>query len=350
MVRFALPCVVLLLVAACARSSPPQTAEVPATALPAGDPRQVDKAALPYRPAGELGATEATRCGRLTNFCLTADGRGALICDAGAGALLHVGLDDSLRARWVLDFAPEAVAVAADGCIHVAGGDQVATLDGEGRVLARGSLRPPRPATAAATPSADTAFAQWLAKKSAAARAEVDQIGPVTSMACTPAGVHVVARRGNGFTVFLLSADLSSAQPLLTDLRGCCGQLDIAGLSDGLLLAANCKFQVQRYDAGGALQLAFGEGSETDPAGFDGCCEPMNVAVSPDGLILTSEASGRVKAYTMDGTFLGVLALVPDSTGCKRVDVAMTPDCCQLLILDQPGNRVRRYARAEPES
>ena len=76
----------------------------------------------------------------------------------------------------------------------------------------------------------------------------------------------------------------------------------------------------------------------------------MNVALSPDGLILTSEASGRVKAYAMDGTFLGVLALVPDSTGCKRVDVAMTPDCRQLLILDQPGNRVRRYARAAPVS
>ena len=145
---------------------------------------------------------------------------------------------------------------------------------------------------------------------------------------------------GYGYGVWRLDRELKDVKKILSDIGGCCGQMDVQVQGKELLVAENTRHQFARYDRDGKKVGSYGKrGEDTNPACFGGCCNPMNVRAAAAGEVLTSESEGVVKRFSPKGEFLGVVGTVPVGGGCKNVAVGASADLSKVYFCDQPGSR-----------
>lgn len=146
---------------------------------------------------------------------------------------------------------------------------------------------------------------------------------------------------GWGYGVWRMDHTLKNPKKVLSDIGGCCGQMDIQVQGSELLVAENTKHQFARYSRDGKNLGHYGKrGEDTNPACFGGCCNPMNVrACSSAGDVLTAESEGIVKRFSPAGEFRGVVGTVKIGGGCKNVAIGVSEDGGRVYFCDQPGSR-----------
>jgi hypothetical protein len=159
------------------------------------------------------------------------------------------------------------------------------------------------------------------------------------------------AATGYGFVVWRMDDEFSGGEPIVKDLRGCCGQMDVKGNKDGIYIAENSRHRVLHCDRDGKEVGSWGFGSRTGIEGFGSCCNPMNVAFGPADAVYTAEDdTGRIKRYSADGKLLGLVGAVDLRPGCKNVSIAVSKDGSRVYMLDITRNHlVRMDARPAEE-
>lgn len=268
----------------------------------------LEAGAVTHEPKGAIGAKPDTQGKSLSGFCLDADGN-IITADQAGKCLRVIAPDDTLKAQWRLDFAPQAVAWrGGDKTVLVAGAGRIAVLDAKGAVVVSGAL--PQAATTA------------------------------SSVSASGDDVFVTVRANTGFATYRLDKGLGNPKEILSGLRGCCGQMDVMAHGDTVYVAANCNFEVGMYDRDGKKK-----GAITKPKGakfFDGCCEPKNVFMGADGVLYVAE-SGKcaVNRFSKEGEHLGEVGIIKDIGGCVRVTIAASPDGSRVYMLDTAKNIVR---------
>jgi len=152
--------------------------------------------------------------------------------------------------------------------------------------------------------------------------------------------------KGYGYAIWRMTHDFQDAKQVKGGVGGCCGQMDIQVAGTDFLLAENTNYKFARYDRDGKALGAWGKGmmvapgKECPPDCFGGCCNPMNLRVNKAGDVLTAESEGVIKRFSAKGEFLGTVAKVALTGGCKNVAVAMTPDADRVYFCDQPNSQV----------
>jgi streptogramin lyase len=66
----------------------------------------------------------------------------------------------------------------------------------------------------------------------------------------------------------------------------------------------------------------------------------MNLKAGKNGDVFTAESEGIIKHFGPKGEFLGNVAQVNLSGGCKNVAVGASPDGLKVYLCDQPGSRI----------
>jgi hypothetical protein len=151
------------------------------------------------------------------------------------------------------------------------------------------------------------------------------------------------AAAGYGFEIWRLDEQGENPVKIVTDLSGCCGQMDVKASKDGVFVAENSKHRVCRFDREGKPVLNWGKGERTGLEGFGSCCNPMNVAFGPDNAVYTAEDdTGRIKRYSPDGKLLGLVGAVDLKPGCKNVAIAVSSDGSRVYMLDITRNHIAR--------
>ena len=281
--------------------------------------------AYTHEPKGLVGARRDTQAKQLSGLCL--DGDGNIVTADEAGRCVRViAPDDTLKALWKLDFAPQAISWrASDKTFLVAGSGRIAVLDAGGKAVSSASL----PADG---------VPESRAKKAS------DNAADAASVTSSGDDVFVTVRVSTGYTVYRLDRKLENPKAIITGLSGCCGQMDVMASGDTVYVAANCAFEVSLYDREGKKK-----GAITKPNGakyFDGCCEPKNVCMGADGSLYVAESARcAVNRFAPDGKFLGEVGIVPDIGGCVRVTVAVSRDGSRVYMLDTNKNAVRVLER-----
>ncbi|GMU80337.1 MAG: hypothetical protein AMXMBFR47_02080 [Planctomycetota bacterium] len=243
----------------------------------------------------------------LSALGLTKDGN-LLACDAGTSTIHVLNQDGESVAKWKLSFAPQALAIAPDGTIFVAGPKVLAKLDAEGKVTKQTKL----------------------SGKSVAAATASDK------------DIFVSIPAGTGFTVTRFSHELEEPKSIVSGLRGCCGILDICWHDGKLYAAENGRFRVVSYDRDGKQLGKWGEGDREDVAKFAGCCNPKNLCLSSDGRIYVAESSpDRIKRYSADGKYEELIGWFTGREGCWGVDLVSSADGKRLYYADSTANFVR---------
>lgn len=175
----------------------------------------------------------------------------------------------------------------------------------------------------------------------------------VASVSTDGKHVYVAAPAVKGYTfdVWRTNADFSDPQVVVTDLRGCCGHMDVQACADGLYVAENARHRVARFSAEGEAGLTWGKADRSGKDGFTSCCNPMNVCFNKSGDVYTAESNtGRIKRFATDGTFkeyVGDVKLVP---GCKNVSIAVSPDNDRVYMLDITRNHIVLMQRKSEEA
>ncbi len=155
--------------------------------------------------------------------------------------------------------------------------------------------------------------------------------------------------KGYGFAVWRTDLDFKEPKQILSNLSGCCGQMDVQVIGGEVFIAENTRHRVGRYDRDGKLLGTFGS-RERESAGpcFGGCCNPMNVCLGPNGTVLTSESEGFVKSFQTDGTFVGLVGKAQVGGGCKNVSIATSPDGDRVYFYDLDKSRIVVMTREKP--
>jgi hypothetical protein len=149
------------------------------------------------------------------------------------------------------------------------------------------------------------------------------------------------AKTGYGFAVWKLDKALTGGEEIVTNLSGCCGQMDVQANENGLFVAENSRKRVVFYDANGDEIRAWGKADRTGLDGFTSCCNPMNVCFNAAGDVFTAESNtGRIKRFSADGEFLNFVGDVKLVPGCKNVSIAVTPDHSKVFMLDITRNHI----------
>ena len=159
----------------------------------------------------------------------------------------------------------------------------------------------------------------------------------MASISATDSDVFVACRAavGYGFEVWRTSRDFENGTRIVSELRGCCGQMDVQSSADGVFVAENARARVGRYDREGKEVCQWGEREREGAVGFGSCCNPMNVAFGPQQHVYTAEATlGRVKQFSATGEFLGLVGSVDIVPGCKNVAIAVSQDGSRVYMLD----------------
>ena len=281
--------------------------------------------AYTHEPKGLVGARRDTQAKRLSGLCLDGDGNIVTVDEAGR-CVRVIAPDDTLKALWKLDFAPQAISwCASDKTFLVAGSGRIAVLDAGGKAVSSASLP-------------TDGVPESRAKKAS------DNAADATSVTSSGDDVFVTVRVSTGYTVYRLDRKLENPKAIITGLSGCCGQMDVMASGDTVYVAANCAFEVSLYDREGKKK-----GAITKPNGakyFDGCCEPKNVCMGADGSLYVAESARcAVNRFAPDGRFLGEVGIVPDIGGCVRVTVAVSRDGSRVYMLDTNKNAVRVLER-----
>lgn len=145
---------------------------------------------------------------------------------------------------------------------------------------------------------------------------------------------------GYGYSIWRMDLDLKNPRRILSNIGGCCGQMDIQCCGNDILVAENTKHQFAKYDRYGKEIGRFGKsGKESDPGCFGGCCNPMNVRFTGTE-VYTAESEGIIKRFAPTGEFLGMLGAVQITGGCKNVAVAASKDGSRVFFCDQPSSKV----------
>ncbi|MCF7847219.1 MAG: hypothetical protein K9M45_00090 [Kiritimatiellales bacterium] len=274
---------------------------------------------------GILGDTKETQAVRLSSFCLDLDGN-ILACDEKSSCIRVISPDNKLLALWKLDFAPQAIEQRDDGVTIVAGPDIVALLDKQGKTIASGGLKE------------EASRSRWQLPKSLQNKKNYAS----TAVAWSGDDIFVCARANTGYTAYRLDKDLKAAKPIITGLRGCCGQMDLTAKDGTIYVAANCRFEVRKFDRDGKMIGKFGKKGRGKDDYFVGCCEPKNVCFGADGSLYVSESDQpSIHRFSPDGTFLGRVGMVEGIRGCVRVTVDVSKDGSRVYMLD-PGKNVIR--------
>jgi hypothetical protein len=164
----------------------------------------------------------------------------------------------------------------------------------------------------------------------------------VAGIATTASDVFAALRVGYSFTVTRYSHRLTDPKPVVSRLRGCCGQMHIVAAGDKVFAAENARHRVVSFDRDGQVVAAWGKAGRTNVEDFGSCCNPMNLWAAPDGSLYTSEASlGRVKHYSADGKFLGLVGKATVDGGCVNVSLAASADGSRVFVLDRGANAIR---------
>jgi hypothetical protein len=154
---------------------------------------------------------------------------------------------------------------------------------------------------------------------------------------------------GYGFVVWRMDNQFADGEQIISDLSGCCGQMDVKVNDDGLFVAENSRHRVCRYDRDGNLIGNWGHGARSGLEGFGSCCNPMNVAFGPGGAVYTSEDdTGRIKRYSPDGELLGLVGSVDLVPGCKNVSIAVNSDGSRVYMMDITKSRILRMEPYAP--
>ena len=165
----------------------------------------------------------------------------------------------------------------------------------------------------------------------------------VASLAVTNEDVFVATYdvTGYGFCIWRLSHSLDQPKKIVTNLRGCCGNMHIGAGNGELFVAENARHRVCRYDREGELIKTFGKKDRDGLDGFSSCCNPMNVCITSKGEVYTSESNvGRIKRYTSDGEYLELIGTVDLVPGCKNVSIVVTPDHKRVYMMDKTRSHV----------
>ncbi len=148
-----------------------------------------------------------------------------------------------------------------------------------------------------------------------------------------------------GYGLWRMDHDFKNPKKILSEMSGCCGQMDVQCCGDDVVVAENTKHRFARYDRDGKELVTAGKrGKETEPGCFGGCCNPMNVKACGQD-ILTAESEGIIKLFGATGEFKGIVGAVPISGGCKNVAVGANADASRIYFCDQPGSRVLILAK-----
>ncbi|MEM8944248.1 MAG: hypothetical protein AAGD11_03620 [Planctomycetota bacterium] len=157
------------------------------------------------------------------------------------------------------------------------------------------------------------------------------------------------AAKGYGYGVWRFDASMGNPEKIVTELRGCCGQMDVQACESGLFVAENSRHQVRHFDFSGEKLNEWGSRAREGVRGFGSCCNPMNVAFGPDGTVYTAESnSGRIKRYSAEGELMALIGSVELVPGCKKVSIAVTQDQQRVYMLDITRNHII-VMEAKPE-
>ena len=108
--------------------------------------------------------------------------------------------------------------------------------------------------------------------------------------------------KGYGFAAWRMDHKFENPTKVLSELRGCCGQMDVQAVGEELFVAENTKHRVGHYDRDGKRIEEFGTtASGRNSDGFGGCCNPMNLCRGPEGQILTAESEGIIRRFSSNG-------------------------------------------------
>lgn len=306
--------------------------------------------------------------------------------------------DGELLDTWETPFAPQAMNVAPDLSVYIAGAGQIAKLDAEGNVVKQGTTpqigdmedykeqvreqlveqAKQQVAMFAEQVERAEAIVAKLTEKPEDERTAIDKLRlknaerqldllqrnaeavetrtaeididfymtyklKVPGMAVTEEDVFVAvsAVKGYGYDVWRMDHDFDNPVKVVEGLRGCCGQMDIQCQDGDLYVAENSRHRVCRYDREGELISQWGKSDRSGKEGFEGCCNPMNLRFGANGEVLTAESGcGAIKRYTPEGEFIGLLGHADLVGGCKHVAVAATPDSSRVFMLDVPRTRI----------
>jgi sugar lactone lactonase YvrE len=176
-------------------------------------------------------------------------------------------------------------------------------------------------------------------------KASLAQTMKVSSISATDDEVYLATRMavGYGFQIWKTDDQFENAKSIVTELRGCCGQMEVKANANGVYVAENSRHRVCRYDREGTLVTAWGESARNGLEGFGSCCNPMNVAFGPDDAVYTAEDNtGRIKRYSPDGKLLGLVGNVDLVPGCKNCSISVNHDGSQVYMLDITRNHIVR--------
>jgi hypothetical protein len=182
-------------------------------------------------------------------------------------------------------------------------------------------------------------------------KASMDYKLKVASISETGGKVYVAcsAAAGYGFNVWQLDEDFANGKVVVSELRGCCGQMDVQAGEAGIVVAENSRHRVACYDEQGELAASWGKQSRTGLDGFGSCCNPMNVAFGADGSIYTAESElGRVKRFSPKGELLDLVGKVDIVPGCKKVAIAVDKTGDNVFMLDVSRNHIVKMERLAP--
>lgn len=148
---------------------------------------------------------------------------------------------------------------------------------------------------------------------------------------------------GYGFEIWRMDDQFDNAKRIVTELKGCCGQMDVKANKHGLFVAENSRHRVCRFDREGKPTGAWGQSARTGLEGFGSCCNPMNVAFGPGDEIYTAEdTTGRIKRYSVEGKLLGLVGSAEVVPGCKNVAIAVSKDGSRVYMLDITRKQIVR--------
>jgi len=269
------------------------------------------------------------------------DFRQARAIAVGADGEIHLAGDDSIRilppeavgaafdagrARTVkVAGEPRCLAVDKDKTLYVGLGDHVAVYDGQG------SLK-----------------AQWE---------KPGEKALLTSIALGGEDVFVADAAGRVVLRYDKAGKLIRRIGRKDPARNIVGfivpspHFDLAMAPDGLLRVANPgQLRIEAYTPGGDLELWWGRPSPKIE-GFAGCCNPVSFAIDAQGRFVTCEKGlRRVKLYDVEGKFLGVVAgpeafakNPPPGGKVGELDVAVDA-VGRVLVLDPYTGEVKVFA------
>jgi hypothetical protein len=347
----------------------------------------------------------------LNCFCLSPKGTLLAACGAGPGEIREFTPTGEFVTSWSIAFKPEAINLGSDGNIYVAGQGKLLKLSDGGEVLLEADA--PHVEAIAANPekireeiieqhkqmreqfgtqiktyedmlkplkdkpeeertaeenqqiemfeqvikqytemtdqyNAEDLTEEELDKQVAA---NIEYKSRIASIDEYDGKVFIAtgAIEGYGYNVWKMDHEFTGGEVIISDLSGCCGQMDVQCCENGIFVAENSRHRVGRYDTAGEMLTSWGKQAREGLQGFGSCCNPMNVAFGSDGSVYTAEDdTGRIKQFTPDGELVSLVGKVDVVPGCKKVAIAVAKDGGNVFMLDITNNAIMVMDRLKP--